>query len=245
MPVFYPNNLFSDCWSSVGNVTFFHRNGVCYWKTKPYTVFPGTGKQLAQLDVHRKALYAWKGISDDEKALWKEYAKSVSPHRPPFDGSSHITGQNLFVSAYHNFAILGDEKIPKPKPFVNFPEFVMEFKDACRVGNNGLRLRFTFYADARFSIDGYAVLAKLQLCEIGKGSNPGKMKNILASDIVPVSEPDLFSLGVYEVSFLIEDYRSFSGLDLDSYSAHMRYLLIDRVRGYRSQYLKLSSKAIL
>ncbi len=245
MPRYYPNNLFTDCWSSVGNITFFHRNGLCYWKTKPLPVFPGTSAQLSQLNIHRRAIAAWKNVPGLQKELWNRYALDVPAHKPPFTEYNHISGYNLFISAYHNFAILGDEKTPKPKPFINFPEFVMEFCKAERVGEFGLKMVFKLFADARFSIDGYAVLAKLQLCEIGKGSNPGKMKNVPASDVVLISEPDLFSLGVYEVSFLIEDYRSFSGLDLDSYSVHMRYLLIDRVRGYRSQYLKLSSKAAL
>ncbi len=196
------------------------------------------------MDIHRRAIAAWKDVPCLQKKLWSAYALNVSAHRPPFDDKNHISGYNLFVSAYHNFAILGNEKIPTPISFVEFPEFVMKFKNAEKVGD-GMLLRFTLYADARFTADTFAVLAKLQLCESGKGSNPGKMKNVLASDIVLISEANLFSLGVYEVSFVIDDYVSFAGLEAESYSTHMRYLLIDRVRGYRSQYLKLSSKVIL
>ncbi|MBO6078652.1 MAG: hypothetical protein J6P66_07870 [Bacteroidaceae bacterium] len=37
MPKFHPTPLIQDCWSSIGNITFFHRNGQCYYKRKPYT----------------------------------------------------------------------------------------------------------------------------------------------------------------------------------------------------------------
>lgn len=39
MPKFHPTPLIQDCWSSIGNITFFHRNGQCYYKRKPYTEF--------------------------------------------------------------------------------------------------------------------------------------------------------------------------------------------------------------
>ena len=49
MPRFYPDALFSDCWSSVGDVTFYHRNGVCYFRSKAYSEFAGTAEQLEQI----------------------------------------------------------------------------------------------------------------------------------------------------------------------------------------------------
>lgn len=46
MPKYIPNTQFSDCWSSVGNVTFYHRNGICYFRSKAYSDFAGTADQL-------------------------------------------------------------------------------------------------------------------------------------------------------------------------------------------------------
>lgn len=40
---------------------------------------------------------------------------------------------------------------------------------------------------------------------------------------------------------LIQDYRSIRGLDLEAYQLHMRYILLDTVTGYRSQYHSLST----
>ena len=57
---------------------------------------------------------------------WNEYAKDVPPHRPPFDGCGHITGHNLFVSAYHGFTQLGNEHIPGPEKWRPFPIFFPE-----------------------------------------------------------------------------------------------------------------------
>lgn len=41
----------------------------------------------------------------------------VEPHRLPFDHTTRISGYNLFVSAYHGFATLGNEHVPSPRAF--------------------------------------------------------------------------------------------------------------------------------
>ena len=46
---------------------------------------------------------------------------------------------------------------------------------------------------------------------------------------------------VSDISFLVQDYESVWGLALDSYQLHMRYIMLDTVTGYRSQYHSLSS----
>ena len=51
MPRFYPNTRFSDCWASVGNVTFYHRDGICYFRSKAYSEFAGTAEQLGNEHV--------------------------------------------------------------------------------------------------------------------------------------------------------------------------------------------------
>ena len=89
MPRFYPDIQYSDCWASVGDITCYHCNGVCFFRSKPYTEFPGTAEQLVRLGFHR----------------------------PPFYDKGHISDYNLFVSAYHGFAQLGHEHVPEPKPF--------------------------------------------------------------------------------------------------------------------------------
>ena len=42
MPKFHPTPIIQDCWSSIGNITFYHRNGQCFYKRKPYTQYRGT-----------------------------------------------------------------------------------------------------------------------------------------------------------------------------------------------------------
>lgn len=39
------------------------------------------------------------------------------------------SGNNLFMSAYHGFAQLGDEHTPVPAAFEDFPVFVVEYSD--------------------------------------------------------------------------------------------------------------------
>ena len=89
MPRFYPSVLISDAYGSVGDVTFYHRGGKCFYRKRSHSRYPGTAAQTSALDVHRRALAAWNRIG------------------ARFDHKAYISGQNLFFSAYHRFATLG------------------------------------------------------------------------------------------------------------------------------------------
>lgn len=56
MPRFYPSVLIADAYGSVGEVTFYHRNGKCYYRKRSHSRYPGTAAQTSALDVHRRAL---------------------------------------------------------------------------------------------------------------------------------------------------------------------------------------------
>ena len=177
MPRFVPDTLFSDCWSSVGNVTYYHRNGVCYFRSKAYSEFAGTAEQLEQKGLHQRAIKAWKGLSSKEQNRWRRYAEGVAAHRPPYGDGNSISGYNLFVSAYHGFAQLG----------------------------------------------------KIQIEEPGVGRHPGRQRNYLSESV-----PDGASS---EIKFVVPMNRN----DLTMFQIHIRYLLLDTVTGYRSQYHGLSA----
>ncbi len=226
MPRFYPNTLISDCWSSVGNVTFYHRNGKCYWRNNSSLQFAGTASQIQALDVHKRALAAWRGISDDDKELWNECAKPVLSHRPPFGVDGRISGYNLFVSAYHGFAVLGSERVPKPCAWEGFPQFVLSFKEVLSVDEGLLGLRFILEIKGNSEPSRYRLLCKVQTGAEGAGVNPGLMRNCLSPSI-PDKETSNMELFI--------PYSELSPVQI-----HMRYLLIDSVSGYRSQYHKLS-----
>ena len=65
MPKYHPNNRFSDCYASVGNITFYHRDGECYYRAKANPIFPETPGQQEQLSLHRRAIKAWRELSHD------------------------------------------------------------------------------------------------------------------------------------------------------------------------------------
>ena len=233
MPRFYPNIQFSDCWSSVGDITYYHRNGICYFRSKAYTEFKGTSEQMVRLDLHRRAIRAWQGLDHATQMVWRSLSKNVVAHRPPFDNRNHISGYNLFVSAYHGFAQLGHEHVPEPQAFVPFPIFNLDFGGSGAVGDSDIMLqtRLTLYGTEEYSR--YRVLGKIQFETPGYGRNPGKMRNFLSVSVPTGS--------VSDIVFLIQDYRSIWGLDLEAYQLHMRYILLDTVTGYRSQYHSLST----
>ena len=164
---------------------------------------------------------------------WREFATTVAAHRPPFGDRNHISGYNLFVSAYHGFAQLGNEHIPEPAPFIPFPVFCLDFGGCGAAGDSNILLRFRLTLCGTEEFARYRVLGKMQFEVPGHGRNPGKMRNFLS-----LSVPDA---SVSEVVFQVQNYRSIWGLALDTYQLHMRYLLLDTVTGYRSQYHSLST----
>lgn len=95
MPRFFPNALLSDCWSSAGNVTFYHRNGVCYFRSKAFSEFVGTAEQLEQKGLHHRAILAWQTLTPRQQQKWRRLAVGVAAHRPPFGDGNHISGYNL------------------------------------------------------------------------------------------------------------------------------------------------------
>ena len=250
MPAYSPNLLISDCYGSAGSITFYHRDGKCRWRSKSTLSFAATPRQSAALDVHRRALAAWRTIPDTEKEIWHEIARNVPPYKPPFGYGGHISGHNLFVSAYHGFHTLGNEHIPGPMEFRPFPVFVAGFVGAETVNTSDLRITLRLSMQLEKEPERYTLLCKVQLAEAGKGCNPGRMRNFLAEDVTETVPAGMSTEALQKLSETVEvrtvavtipDYRAFSGTVSDSYSLHIRYMLIDRETGYRSQYQKLSA----
>ena len=180
MPRFTPSILISDCWGSVGDLTFYHMGGRCYYKKKSRCEFPGTDAQNSQLDVHRRALAAWRDVPDEVKERWNVFAREVEPHRPPFDHSSWISGQNLFVSAYHGFFTLGDEHVPEAQHFVSFPPFAVSVVEAAEVGGD-LVVRVETAGLSYVEASRYWLYGKVQLMPAGSGNGNAARKSVLAA----------------------------------------------------------------
>ena len=231
MPKFKPSILISDCWGSVGDLTFYHVGGQCFYKKKPDGAFPGTTGQLDQLEVHRRALAAWRTLPQETQEVWNSLASPVISHKPPFDGKGHISGQNLFVSAYHGFYTLGDEHIPTPQAWENFPVYAIEFQDAEADGSD-LRLSFGTFFPEESPADRYHILMKVQLTKPGYGKKPGLMRNFLAEEACSNGE------GCALVT--VDNFAERWGLDLDEYQVHCRCVLLDRKTGYRTIHRELS-----
>lgn len=229
MPRFYSNTNFSDCWASAGNITYYHRNGICYFRSKAYSEIKGTVEQSEQKQVHHRAILAWQGLSHMQQLKWRKLAVGVASHRPPFGDGNHISGYNLFVSAYHGFAQLGNEHVPIPRPFTPFPIFSLDFMGCSMASLFDVELRFRLTMCGTDEPSRYRVLGKIQIDAPGVGRNPGMMRNYM-SDSVP-------SDAISEIVFNVSRKR----FDLDMFQLHLRYLLIDSKTGYRSQYQSLSA----
>lgn len=225
MPAFKPSVLFDDAYGSIGDITFFHRYGKCFYRKRSHSAYPGTAAQTSALDVHRRALAAWRTVPHGIQKMWNHYAMEVEPHKPPFDHLAYISGQNLFVSAYHGFYTLGDEHIPSPQRFAKFPPFAAALQDA-RKENGALIIPAVVSIHKNLCPEKYRLLTKVQLAEPGKGCHPGLMRNFLTDGYC--SDDAVF--------IVIPGYRDIWGFELGQYQVHIRFILLDIVTGYRSQY---------
>lgn len=222
MPKYIPNLLFSDCYASVGNVTFFHIDGECYVKTKPRPLFPGTAGQQIQLSIHQRGLQEWRNLVHDEQLEWNALAKSVRSKRLPYNATNHISGYNLFISAYHGLACIGEERLPEPKPVPHFP--IIYFKLASAEIVNEADLQIVFLNTGDRVGDQFRIIGKIQLTTPGYKAHRGKFRNHLGN-----------RLDSDQVSFIIHNYRSASNLDLREYQVHLKYFLIDSCSVHRSE----------
>ena len=225
MPKYHPNNRFSDCYSSVGNITFYHRDGECYYKVKANPIFPGTSGQQEQLSLHRRAIKAWQSLEHETQLQWNTLAKEVKSKRPPYNADTHISGYNLFVSAYHGLASTGNESIPTPAPIPSFPLLHLKFKAATIVNTCDLTLEYTatIIPDA---VQGLTLIGKIQITKPGYRSNTGKYRNHTAS--LSIIDDTL------HVSFTIPDYKS-QEEDITCCTIHLKYFLIDKQTGFRNR----------
>ena len=222
MPKFKPTPIIQDCWSSIGNITFYHRNGQCYWKRKPKPSFNQTPARLDQAQVHHRAILAWQQLQHSVQLEWRELARCVPSHRPPYDDNHHISGYNLFVSAYHGFAQLGREHIPVPQPYPLFPISHLQLLQIDSGGSSGsvtLHCRLTLQNTdnpARWHVS-----AKIQLTAPGVGCDPGRMRTYMG---ITNTENEI----VFNVPHP----------DTEDIQVHLRYRLVDSVTGYRNNWKK-------
>lgn len=232
MPKYLPNSRFTDCWSSAGNVTFYHRDGVCFWKKKSNPVFPGTLPQMEVQSIHLHALQAWRELPSNIQEKWNFLSVGVQSHRPPFRADHHITGHNLFVSAYHGFAQLGEEHVPEPCAYEDFPVFFAEYLGVEADGEGNLVLRMMVVLGDCQEPERYRLMTRIQFTSPGRGRQPGYLRSHIALENCTAAEC------IVEVP--VADYAGKWDLDLPEYQVHMRYLLIDTKTGYRCNFKKIS-----
>ena len=221
MPRFHPNALIEDCWSSIGNITFFHRNGKCFYKSKIKPIFPGTPAQLDQQQVHHRAILAWQQLQHSVQLEWRELAKSVPSHRPPYDNNHHISGYNLFVSAYHGFAQMGREHVPVPQPYPQFPISSLQLL-AITCSGGVATIRCCLILENTDTPERWHISARIQLTAPGVGCDPGKMRSYMG-----IRNQN------NEIVFNIPNQN------IEDYQVHLRYRLIDEVTGYRNNWIKI------
>lgn len=228
MPRYLPSILFDDCYGSVGDLTFYHRNGECFYRKRSLPSFPGTMRQMEHQEVHLRAIAAWQQLEHAVQKQWNEISPAVIVHRPPFDQTTHMSGYNLFVSAYHGFARLGEEHVPTPMPWEEFPVHAVDKVASVSVSDDVLRIGFSFRMEEGIAADRYKLLVRLQLTEPGGGRNTGKMRTYVGEDFLQPGD----SVAVVAVP----DYVSVWGLDLPAYTLHARLNLLDARSGYRNIY---------
>lgn len=236
MAQFKPNVVVSDVFGSAGDVTAHHRDGKTFLRKRSGGGIrnPRTEAQAQHMEVHMRAMQAWRELDHNVQEDWNEYAKEVEPHQPPFDHSSWISGQNLFVSAYHGYFTLGDEHVPYPAKFEKFPPFTVKGLGASVVGED-LVVRVVVPGLEHSAPGRYWLYGTLQLNHPGRGIAMVPWRSIVSSG----------PCGSGPVELVFKDYRSVWGLDLPAFQVNGRYVLLDAVTGYRNQKKKISYKVVV
>lgn len=228
MPLYRPSILFSDAYGSAGSVTFYHRNGRCYTRRRVKASYPGTPAQLEHLAIHRRAMVAWASLDRNTQLKWIEYETTAEPHRPPFDHKAHISGNNLFISAYHGFAMMGDEHTPEPQPF-HMPSFVVTF-DGAIVENGILLLIVNAHVSPVDTPGRYRLYSRLRLTNPGKGYGVRGMRGFLAAG-------DCSG----QMTIRIPSYTEIWNLPEERFQIQAMCILLDSETGFRSQYQRTIS----
>ena len=230
MPKFHPTPIIQDCWSSIGDITFYHRNGQCYWKRKARTPFVGSPAQLDQAQVHHRAILAWQRQPHSIQLQWNECARTAPSHRPPYNEPHHISGFNLFVSAYHGFAQLGREHVPVPQPFPKFPSATLELLQIIPgTGVTALRCRLTL-TDIVNPVR-WHLSARVQLTASGMGSYSGYMRSCMVTHSSPINI-------IHDTSSLVITLNAANSI-IGHIRAHIKYCLIDDITGYRNNWQRV------
>ena len=148
-----------------------------------------------------------------------------------------MSGYNLFVSAYHGFASLGNEHVPAPVPWEKFPVHSVGGVDSVSVVDGSLQLGFKIWMEEGVEAGRFALLVRLQLTKPGGGRDVGKMRNFLAEGNLP---------GGWSVATVsAEDFLNVWDLELPAYTVHIRHVLLDRRSGYRNIYSEKSYEIVL
>ena len=95
---------------------------------------------------------------------------------------------------------------------------------------NNTDLQLSFRLTTGHIPDNLRIIAKIQLTAPGLSSHRGRFRNYVGT-----------KANNNHVSFIIHDYRTVSGLDLNEYQVHLRHLLIDSNSGHRSKETPLSA----
>lgn len=225
MPKFIPSAGIEDCYGSSGNITFYHRDGQCFYRKRPASVPAGTPSQLETSALHRRALQAWRTLDHQTQKTWADYGSAVLSRRPPYDGTTHITGHNLFVSAYHGFAQLGDEHIPEPLPWESFPLFSAIFDSANLTEDGQLQLRFRVFLSNTEEPERYRLHIKADIRKAEEASCRSWPRVFMAGENCTGTE----SLATVAVDY----FSTLSGILSGEYNVRSKYLLIDTRTGYR------------
>ncbi|MBR1574947.1 MAG: hypothetical protein IJ654_00685 [Bacteroidales bacterium] len=223
MPLFRPSILFSDAYGSAGSLTFYHRNGKCYTRKRVKPSYPGTPAQLEHLAVHRRALKAWAGLDAEIQKEWISYEKTAEPHRPPFDHKAHISGNNLFVSAYHGFALMGDEHTPEPQPFRMPPPFHVSFERVA-VEDGVLIINVDAHVPPDAHPERYRMYSRLRLTTPGRDFGVKGMKGFLAEGNCSG-----------HMTIRIPSYTEIWSLTEERFQIQALSILLDSETGFRSQ----------
>lgn len=167
---------------------------------------------------------AWASLDSETQRLWNSYETGAESHRPPYDHKSHISGNNLFMSAYHGFALMEDEHTPVAHPFLMPPPFLVTF-DRATAETETLCLTVDAHVSQYAQPERYRLYARIRLTDPGKGYGVRGMRGFLA-------EGDCSQ----RMTITIPEYTEIWNLGSERFQIQAMCILLDSETGFRGQY---------
>ena len=141
-------------------------------------------------------------------------------------------GHNLFVSAYHGFAQMGNEHLPQPAVYPKFPETKITSVSGRIVGSSNLKIDCRILLLDCTDPHRFRFAARIQLTRPGGGLNQSLMRSFMGNTVAWTQVQGGYGI---LVSFLVPENKNMWNLNWHESTFHLYGQFIEKDKGQLSE----------